>query len=252
MIVLQHGFTSCPENMQKLAGIFHGMGHNVLLPRLPEHGLADRMTTALTRMNSPELIAHAEDSMDIALGLGERVTYAGLSLGGVLAGHLAINRADLDRAVLISPLFCAPHLPQPVSDATAFAALHLPNAYIWWNRKLKQDLPGPSYSYPRFPTRGYGAMLQLAGDVLRAARRSKPAAGELRMVLNAADPAMNHAANHRLAATWRAHGEPVALYEFPKELGLIHDIISPEQPKQRNDITYPVLVEWISADSVPH
>lgn len=250
-IVLQHGFTSCPQCFNKLGHQLFEMGHNVLIPRLPRHGLADRLTDAMAGMNGPELIAAAEQSMDIATGLGRKVAYAGLSLGGVLAAHLATNRADLDRAILIAPFFAAPDLPESVTGITGFVAQRLlPNRFIWWDSKLKEAIPGPRYAYPRFPTKGYGAMLQLGDDVKKAARRQRPRAGELRLVLNAADPGVNNAGARHLIDSWRRHGETVEVYEFARELGLLHDIVSPEQTAQRTDLVYPVLVDWITKDSV--
>ena len=250
-IVLQHGFTSCPQNFNKLGHQLFEMGHNVLLPRLPRHGFADRLTDSMAELNGPELLATAEESLDIATGLGEKVVYAGLSLGGVLAAHLATNRADLDRAVMIAPFFAAPGLPESATGLTGLAAQKLPNRFVWWDDMTKEAIPGPRYAYPRFPTRGYGAMLQLGADVKKAARKAKPKAGELRVVLNAADPGVNNAGAHHLVDSWRKHGETVEVFEFAKELGLIHDIVSPEQVAQRTDLVYPVLIDWITKDSVP-
>ena len=35
-------------------------------------------------------------------------------------------------------------------------------------------------------------------------------------------------------------------YHFPDELGIVHDCISVEQPKQRVDIVYPVLMDILT------
>ncbi len=248
VIVLIHGFTSCPQCFQRLGEQLHALGHNVLLPRLPRHGLADRLNNDMAGLNAPELRTAAERAMDIATGLGHQVTVAGLSLGGVLAAHLALTRADLDRAVIISPLFAAPDLPEAVSGMTGFIAKALPNRFVWWDAKNREHLAGPSYAYPRFPTKGYGAMLTVGAAVRSAARRAKPRAREIRVLINAADPAVNNLATLRLVEHWRSTGENVALYEFPKELGLLHDIVSPEQTEQRIDLVYPVLMAWIAED----
>ena len=46
-VVLLHGLTNCPEQFRALGERLYERGANVYIPRLPEHGLADRMTTAL-------------------------------------------------------------------------------------------------------------------------------------------------------------------------------------------------------------
>ncbi|HEU4333668.1 MAG TPA: hypothetical protein VFT32_04175, partial [Candidatus Eisenbacteria bacterium] len=42
-VVLLHGFTNCPKQFDSLAAILYARGFNVYLPRMPRHGLADRM-----------------------------------------------------------------------------------------------------------------------------------------------------------------------------------------------------------------
>ena len=42
-------------------------------------------------------------AVDIAAGLGDQVTIAGLSAGGVVAAWAAQHRRDVHRAVLIAP-----------------------------------------------------------------------------------------------------------------------------------------------------
>ena len=40
-------------------------------------------------------------------------------------------------------------------------------------------------------------------------------------------------------------GEPVKTFEFPKSMGVQHDVMDPEQPYAKPDFTYPVLVRAI-------
>lgn len=249
VVILLHGFTNCPQMWVKFAAELFADGNNVLIPRLPRHGLADRLTDAPAQLTADELRTCVEDAVRDAADLGDKITVAGLSLGAVLAAHVAINSEAVDRCVMISPLFAAPGMPIPVSDAVGFAAERLlPNVFVWWDRKTKAAIAGPAHAYPRFATRGYGAMLQLGSQVRRAARRRAPTVPDLRFVLNAADPAVNNEATEELVQTWRRHGADVAEYVFPKELGLLHDLIDPDQLEQRTDLVYPVLKEWITRD----
>ena len=247
-IVLIHGLTSCPAMWGELAGQLYAGGANVLMPRLPRHGLADRMTRDLSQITTEELAAMGVEALEIATGLGEKVTVAGLSLGGILSGWLAQFRPEVDRAVLIAPLFGAPVVPEWFSDLGGFLADKLPNHFIWWDRKAKQAIKGPSYSYPRFPTHAYGEMLRLGHEVKHAARRKAPLGRDLRVVMNLGDPALNNHSTFRLIEAWRRHGAKVGTYEFPRSEGLKHDLISPDQTYARTDEVYPVLIDWISSD----
>jgi pimeloyl-ACP methyl ester carboxylesterase len=248
-IVLIHGFTSCPKMYEPLAAELHRGGANIVIPRLPRHGLADRMTDELRHLSAAEMSATVSEALEIGAGMGEKVTVAGISLGGILTAWLAQFRPGVDRAVVISPLFSIPVVPEWFSDLLGFIADSVPNFYLWWDWKGKANPPGPPYGYPRFPSHGYGEMLKLAHDVKSAARREPPRSpGDIRVVVNLADPAVNNVSTFRVAEAWRRHGASVRTYEFPRELGLGHDIISPEQPYARTDVTYPVLLDWITAD----
>jgi carboxylesterase len=44
VIILAHGYTSCPAQFKELGQHFYDLGYNVLIAPLPHHGLADRMT----------------------------------------------------------------------------------------------------------------------------------------------------------------------------------------------------------------
>src|SRR5438132_14085120 len=103
-LVLLHGFTNCPRQLDDLGKDFFARGWNVLIPRYPRHGYTDRLNTAIAELRADHLVAVANRAAEVGAGLGERLAVAGLSLGGILAGLLAQTRDDLDRAVLIAPM----------------------------------------------------------------------------------------------------------------------------------------------------
>jgi alpha-beta hydrolase superfamily lysophospholipase len=87
-IVFYHGYTNAPPQYNLLGEQFFQAGYNVLVPRLPHHGLQDPLTTDQMNLTAEELITLTQETTDIAFGLGERVTIAGLSCGGVMAGNV--------------------------------------------------------------------------------------------------------------------------------------------------------------------
>ena len=52
-----------------------------MIPRIPHHGLKDRMTEDYAKLTALELTQLSDESMDIAQGLGEHILVAGLSMG---------------------------------------------------------------------------------------------------------------------------------------------------------------------------
>ena len=245
-LLLLHGFTNCPQQFDTLGRIFYELGWNVLIPRYPRHGYSDRLTTSIAELRSDQLIALANRAADAAAGVGDHLTVAGLSLGGILTGHLAQTR-DIERAVLIAPMFGLMPLPGAALRGLSLLARGLPNFYIWWNNELKDKI-GPPHGYPRFSTRAYAALFETGARVVRAARRAAPKAGSIAVITNAAEPRLDNRFTYQLVERWRSHGAVVSTYEFPTSDRLPHDLIDPANPEQKTDLVYPVVVKTIIGD----
>ncbi len=248
VVVLLHGLTNCPAQFDVLALTAYANGANVLVPRLPHHGFADRMTDELARVDARELCAFTDRVLDAAHGLGDTVTVAGLSIGGVMTAWAAQERSDVDRAVVIAPMIGWARAPGTLrTRAITRLGLALPNQFVWWDEVRKQDLDGPKHVYPRFASRSVAATMWLGGTVLERAARSAPAARSLVMVTVGGDIAADNGAAAALVNLWRGHGARELLtYEFPESLKLNHDVVDPEQVGGDPALTYPVLLRYIS------
>src|SRR5206468_6376689 len=110
-VVLFHGFTDSPKQFADLAESLYKAGENVLVPRLPHHAQRGRTVRELARLTATELCRVADQSVDIASGLGDSVIVAGLSVGGTMAAWSAEYRPEVKRAVVIAPAFEAAHVP---------------------------------------------------------------------------------------------------------------------------------------------
>lgn len=244
-VVLLHGFTNCPQQFDALGQHFYELGWNVFIPRYPRHGYSDRLTNSIAELRLEHLIAVANRSADAGAGLGKHLTVAGLSLGAILTGHLAQTRSDVERAVLIAPMFGLRPVPGPGLKAVTKLAQVLPNFYIWWNRRLK-DRIGPAHGYPRFSTKAYAALFEAGDAVVNAARKSAPRAGSIAVITNAAEPRLDNRFTYRLVESWRRHGATVSTYEFPASDHLPHDLIDPANTEQNTELVYPVVIRHIT------
>jgi carboxylesterase len=246
VVVFLHGLTNCPQQFDSLARLLHQRGANVLIVRLPHHGLADRMTEDLQRLTAAEVARVSQQAVDIGRGLGDSVTVVGLSLGATAAAWLAEVRADVHRVIAIAPVLgVAPVRPSLTPAITRFL-LTIPNQFPWWDDEQRERLEGPPYVYPRFSTRALGETLRMGLAVLARAEREAPRAGSVVLVTVGGDHAISNAAVRQLERSWarRAPGK-VSAYEFPAEYRLNHDVIDPLQPNQRTDVTYPVMLDLI-------
>lgn len=246
VIVLIHGFTNCPRQFEAFAERLYARGANVLVLRVPHHGLRDPLTRDPQFLTAEELAAQGDESVDIARGLGDSVTVAGLSMGANVAAWLAQERPDVDHAVLIAPLFGVSRVWRQMTPALERGLLACPDFCVWWDDKLKARVGGPASAYPRFSTRALAQSLRLGLEVWEAARREPPRARSIQIVTVGGDGAVRNDATAEVQNAWsrRAPGR-VEGYEFPIAMGLGHDLIDPLQPYQQVGRVYPVLTEMM-------
>jgi esterase/lipase len=251
VVVFYHGITNCPNQFRALGKQFYDLGYNVLIPRQPHHGLKDKMTDDLKNLTAEELTRFTDETLDIAGGLGEEITVAGLSAGGVMAAWAAAHRSDVRRAVVIAPILCSKLVRDDFAKPAASLLLTLPNQFIWWREDEKENLKGTALVYPRFSTHAMGEVLRLSLSVLSYAESRAPVAGSIVMITNENDAAINNETCDRLVELWRQRGAAtVQTYRFPASDSLSHDLIDPGQPSQRTAVSYPTLIRLINGVSM--
>jgi dienelactone hydrolase len=241
--VLIHGLTASPPQVAALALRLHERGANVFIPRLPRHGLRDRMSASLGELQAAELEAFADEIAAIGAGLGERRTVAGFSVGGLLCAWIA-QRHAFERAVAIAPFFGTRWIPHRFAPNVARATLALPNAFLWWNPLVREG-HGPAHGYPRFATHAVAHVYALVFDLFAAAAREAPATKEILFVLNASESTVHNRNVMRLARAWRMRGGTRVDFHFLRGLPPSHDIIEPlRSPRLARRVT-PTLVDLI-------
>ncbi len=173
--MLLHGFTNHPGQYRLFAPLLFDRGVNVLVPRMPEQGDRDRMTRRLAKLTAEALLARASEAVDIACGLGERVCVAGISSSGLLCSYFGQYRADVARAIPISPVFAILKLPYWLNVILEHAALALPNRFLWWDPR-ERERQQPATAYPQFPTHALAQTMRIGDEVYSACRREPFAA----------------------------------------------------------------------------
>jgi len=229
VIVLLHGFTNCPEQFTELGKQYYEAGHNVFIPRMPHHGLSDRLTDALVHFTAEGLVSFGDHVIDIAHGLGKKITVMGISGSGTLAAWLAQNRSDVDYVFAIAPMFGLAFVPPSFTRLFERIALLLPNFFMWWDPRTKADNPfSIYYAYPRYPWRALVEIVRLAMVTRAQAEKSPPAAKSFTVIINDAEPAVSNAEILKLLRSWQKHrSDKVHEYHFEKDMQLPHDVITP-------------------------
>lgn len=247
-VVLLHGLTNHPGQFVDFAPQLYVLGVNVVVPRMPFHGYADRMTDALAGLTAEMLIATTYEAVDAAMGLGERVAVLGISMGGLLCAHLGQYRADVATSVPVAPDFGVLRFGRGLTDVLSAIVLRLPNFFLWWDPRLK-EAQRPATAYPRFSTHALMQTLRIGNAVYKAAKTTAPAAGRISTVVNVRDPAVNNAAAKQAVDRWRRRRTAGIDYIELANLPENHDIIDPDNPQARIGLVYKKLIEILALHS---
>lgn len=99
-IFLSHGFTATTAEVRLAAEKFYAQGYTVAAPLLPGHGTRPE---DLNQIVWQEWVRAGETELDRLFGVCEQVWIAGISMGGVLALHLASIQPKSAGILLYAP-----------------------------------------------------------------------------------------------------------------------------------------------------
>jgi carboxylesterase len=227
-VVLFHGFTNNPRQMQLLADAYAGLGYNVYVPRMPHHGMADRMSDDLAHANRTELVAWTDRAIDIGAGLGDHVIVSGLSAGATLSAWAAANRSEVSEAVLVAPLVQPTPLPEWATRPVYQLTPALPPIWMWWNPAKKENQKAPEMAYPRYTMRSLGDFLAIGASL---SHDDGKRVGRLRRVVVITNDADLGVRNDIALAVLRRELRPLSAewleHAIPAKYGWKHDLIDP-------------------------
>ena len=242
--VLLHGITNNPLQWEKFGQALYADGWNVFVPRLPYHGLQDLVTALPGKLTAKDMIRYTSDAVDIACGLGEKIAVIGLSAGGTYAAWAAQERAEVERAIVIAPMFGLGYLPVWLEPGFTAFFRRLPNQMWWWDPIQKLNHV-PPHAYPKFSTHNLAETLYLGEMVTHKAQKAAPFCRNIAIISNAKDRSINNAATRIVALAWEAHGATIRQQVYNPPERLPHDLIDITQPTGKTDMVYAKLREYL-------
>jgi carboxylesterase len=210
-VLLLHGYTHGPEQLDGLARNFHARGYNVWVPRAPGHGTTD--PGALHRIGTAELTTYASEALAITNGLGAEAGIVGISAGAILASWLAQQPGDAVRGLLLLSPFFGPAPGQVPALAVR------PLLFLYGHGVLPDRITSRGYSLATV-----SHYLAIARGLPRPARRTglRSLAVAISALDDVVDTAAATAVPGRIAA---AAGIPLRARVLPGSLGLGHNTL---------------------------
>jgi carboxylesterase len=246
-VLLIHGLTNSPRQFRELAQQLHDRGDNVIVPRLPLHGLVSADVDALRDMRAERYRAYADSAVDVARALGDTVLVVGLSAGGNVAAWIAQHRPDVARVVVIAPALTLARIPRMLAAPAMNVMKRVPNLTF---HQVPDTLR--AHAYFGVSTRGLGETLRFGAIVLEDAEREAPLVRDITVVLNENDRTISEGSALRLVELWSAHaGTKTRVHRFDRSLRLPHDVIDVTQRCGAPAVVYPAIVALVEGAPVP-
>jgi carboxylesterase len=239
-VLLIHGLTNSPRQFRELAQQLHDRGYNVIVPRLPLHGLISADVSALRDITVERYRAFADSAVDVAHGLGDTVLVVGLSAGGNVAAWIAQHRADVARVVVIAPAITLARIPRLLAAPAMNVMERAPNLTLHQTPDTLR-----AHAYFGVSTRALGETLRFGAMVMEDAARETPLVHDLTLVVNDNDRTISEGSALELMRRWQSHGITPRLHRFDRSLRLPHDVIDVSQRCGVPGVVYPVVIALI-------
>jgi len=239
-----HGTTNSPKQWEELGETLHGLGHNVLILRMPYHGLESHSVRELAKLKPQDLRHYADQAVDIGSGLGEEVVVVGISGGAAVASWMAQNRTEVDHALLLAPFYGVYHVPSFITPLLANAFSRIPNIVL--DNPLE---PHRGWVYRGEATRGVAAFLVLGQEVIRAVKEGFFPSGKVIVMTTVVDDNADNRSTTDLVEHWRSAGADVIDFTFEESLDIPHNSVDPAADTEKKQVVYDKMLELLGEGS---
>ena len=163
--LLLHGFTGSPPEMRPLGEYLYAKGLTVSGPLLPGHGTAP---DHLNRVRWQDWSAEAERALSGLMNRCDVVFVAGLSMGALLAVHMAVQQPAVAGIMLYAPALKAANRVLFLAPVAKHVIRQMPGHET---DLTDPEAPSRLWHYGTYPVGGAAQLLALQRRVRRELRR---------------------------------------------------------------------------------
>lgn len=240
VVVFVHGITNSPLQWLELGQMLYDQGDNVLISRMPYHGLQSGQVSELKSLTAEDLRDYADQTIDMANGLGDAVVVVGISGGGTIASWMAANRPEVSQAVLLAPFFGIKGVPAFANSFLMNVFGRLPNLVL-----EKKSEPRREWVYRGEATRGVAAFLKMGHEVVKEAAKGIDPAAKIDVITTAVDDTANNSATAGLLDAWKQAGVDVTSFEFGADQNVPHNSVDPAANENTKQLVYDQILSFL-------
>lgn len=234
-----HGFTATPSQFLPIGRVLFEAGYNVLIPRMPGHGLAGDWNSE-TPPPLPETLQPyqhcCEEWLQWAQDLGDEVIVGGLSSGGTLAAWLALTYPNVvSRALLFAAYWSG-------SNVLVDLAVRILDIYFEW--RVAPD--AVNLGYEGFSMPALRIFLDLGQEILDQAEHG-PSAPML-ILSSDRDLATSPRDHQALFQRVRAY-QPLSWYHcFDESFEIPHNMMTQIEGNAYADMVFAIAKAYVESD----
>ncbi len=215
-VAMIHGVSVCPQQFDSLARYFYDRGYNVYVARAPHHGHTDNLEHS--KVTAKELVATANQTVDIAQAIGDDTGLIGLSGGANIATWAAGYRTEVKRLLALSPFY------EPSEEQAPKWQIR-PMLVLYGGRLVADSLSNPDD--PQHALSYYALAQYITLFHNRAQPSVRTGLEHVALVMSDND----HEIDQHLAATTltelaEANHTSLVYEQLPASLGVGHDIVA--------------------------
>lgn len=241
VLVMYHGFSAGTWQFDLLAKKAYAAGYDVVVPRLPGHGLKDAQG-----VEDPSQLPKAADwsryqdfaeqTYQLARGLGGPLSVLGLSVGANVALDVAEHHPEIQRVVAYAPFLAPPGFAgklisavQALDKVTFGLAGRLLDFVPWgWGKESEAETAsGKRPGHSKFPLGTIYAATQLGSRLIADGPKAR---APIQFFVTDVDDAADNPTIRRLHD--RAGGDPRnGWYRFTAAEGIPHPMVHPQEDR---------------------
>ncbi|MDB5099349.1 MAG: alpha/beta hydrolase [Cyanobacteria bacterium RYN_339] len=258
-LIMYHGYTAGTWQFDLLAKQAYNDGYNVVIPRLPGHGMKDAKgvedpSKLLTAKDWQQYESFGDQTYAMAQGLGGPISTLGLSVGGNIAMSVA-ERHPVGKVVAYAPFLKPIGIGGKIADVVhvldkfTFGLAGRALALVPWGWGKETEAETASGKRPGHSKFSLGTLYGAAEFGRRVTGDAAKIKAPIEYFTTGADDAADEGTIHK---AFLAEGGDDGWYHYPTAEGVPHPMVHPQEDKGKGQTPelYKLTMQFLDSGKV--